>query len=230
MKILRFDRLGSTQDYAKKYIGLYPTPFVILAEMQDDGKGRYGRRFISPKGGLYFTLVIDWENPLISMIVPLSIVEAIDEVGIRTEILWPNDIIYKNKKLGGILIEKIGEKSLIGIGINCNNKIVDFPEWLRDIITTIYEIKGEMIDIERLCVSIIEKIITFPRYIDVRELYIKRMKGKGEIVKIKIDEKEVVEGKIKGIGKTGGLLIERGGKVLEIKSAEKLFLVLTDSL
>lgn len=225
MKIIRFQKLNSTQEYAKSNISSIITPSIIIAKEQEDGKGRLGRNFYSPEGGLYFTFIIDWDNPYLSMIVPLSITEALDEIGIPTEILWPNDILYNGKKISGILIEKIGEKNLIGVGINCNNKITDFPEELRETITTIYEIKKTKIDTEKLCVSIVQNLLSISNYGEIKGMFLKRMKGKNERVKIRMDDKSVIEGSIYGISDTGGLLIKREGKILEIKSAEKLFLL-----
>lgn len=225
MNIIRFQKINSTQEYSKVNIGSIATPAIIIAKEQEDGKGRHGRKFFSPKGGLYFTLIIDWNTPYLSMIVPLSIVEKLDEIGIYTEILWPNDIIYNNKKIAGILIERIGEKSIIGVGVNCNNKISDFPKEIKNSVTTIYEIKKQNIDTEELCVSIIERILTISSYGDIKSMFQRRMKGKGEKAKIKMDDGTTSEGTIQGISDTGGLLIKKEGKIIEIKSAEKLTII-----
>ncbi len=225
MNIIRFQKINSTQEYAKLHINSIVSPAIIIAKEQENGKGRHGRRFYSPEGGLYFTFVIEWNNPYLSMLVPLSIVESLNEIGIHTEILWPNDILFNGKKIAGILIENIGEKNLIGIGVNCNNRISDFPEDIRNTLTTIYEIKKENINTEELCVSIIEKLFTISNYGDIKNMFLKRMKGKGENAMIKMDDGTTIEGQIEGISDTGGLLIKKDGKISEIKSIEKLLII-----
>lgn len=225
MNIIRFQKINSTQEYAKLNINSIVPPAIIIAKEQENGKGRHGRRFYSPEGGLYFTFIIEWNNPYLSMLVPLSITEALDEIGIYTEILWPNDILFNGKKIAGILIENIGEKNLIGIGINCNNRISDFPEGIKDSLTTIYEIKKENINTEELCVLIVEKLLTISNYGDIKNMFLKRMKGKGENAKIKMDDGTIIEGQIQGISDTGGLIIKKNGKTTEIKSIEKLIII-----
>ncbi len=120
----------STMDYAKEALtyGGY-LKAVIVTEEQIKGRGRKGRKWVSPKGGLWVTIVTPVPQSmleLISMIAGLSVVLTIKELyGLNVKLKWPNDIVYLGFKLGGILIENElhGSKvvSLIGIGLNCNN-------------------------------------------------------------------------------------------------------------
>ena len=103
---------------------------VVLAETQKKGKGRLERVWISPEGGLWFTIILktgleEKNLPEVTLIAAYSIAAVLDtEYGIKAIIKWPNDIYYERLKLGGILteVEKINSDIylIIGIGINAN--------------------------------------------------------------------------------------------------------------
>ena len=103
---------------------------VVLAETQEKGKGRLERVWISPEGGLWFTIILktgleEKNLPEVTLIAAYSIAAVLDaEYKIKAIIKWPNDIYYENLKLGGILteVEKINSNIylIIGIGINAN--------------------------------------------------------------------------------------------------------------
>ena len=125
-----FDEIDSTNDEAKR-INLEKDFHIIIAEKQNAGRGRLGKKWSSPNSGnIYMTICT--ENDLsfmpLSLILGLICKEAIEEISQKSEIKlkWPNDILYKNKKIGGILVEKEIKnndvKSIIGIGINLNIK------------------------------------------------------------------------------------------------------------
>jgi len=125
-----FDEIDSTNDEAKR-INLEKEFHIIIAEKQNAGRGRLGKKWSSPNSGnIYMTICT--ENDLsfmpLSLILGLICKEAIEEISKKSEIAlkWPNDILYKNKKVGGILVEKEIQnsdvRSIIGIGINLNIK------------------------------------------------------------------------------------------------------------
>ena len=125
-----FDEIDSTNDEAKR-INLKKEFHIIIAEKQNAGRGRLGKKWSSPNSGnIYMTICT--ENDLsfmpLSLILGLICKEAIEEISKKSEIAlkWPNDILYKNKKVGGILVEKEHYenkiKTIIGIGINLSLK------------------------------------------------------------------------------------------------------------
>ncbi len=103
---------------------------VILAETQKRGKGRFERKWISPAGGLWFTIILETclepKNLIeVTLIASYSIINILDrDYSINSTIKWPNDIYYDKLKLGGILteVEKITNITylIIGIGLNVN--------------------------------------------------------------------------------------------------------------
>lgn len=106
------------------------TGTVCLAEMQTAGRGRYGRRWVSPFGhNIYLSLLWRFnQGPAIlsglSLAVGVAVMRSLCLIGISDAGLkWPNDILYRRQKLGGILIEVTGESNgpfvaVIGLGLN----------------------------------------------------------------------------------------------------------------
>jgi len=104
---------------------------IILSEIQKKGRGRFNRKWVSPAGGLWFTIVLktniqEKDLPKITLLSSISIVEVLEkDYKIDVKIKWPNDIYYNNFKLCGILCETEKIDSLIflniGAGLNVNN-------------------------------------------------------------------------------------------------------------
>lgn len=104
---------------------------VVIAEQQSKGRGRLGRRWISPPGGVYLSCIIKPritpnEIQQFTLVSALGVVDAIKEItGLDTRIKWPNDILINDKKICGILMEMKAETDridfiVVGIGINVN--------------------------------------------------------------------------------------------------------------
>ena len=125
-----FEKIDSTNDEAKRITNNNEFN-IIIAEEQSKGRGRKGNKWFSPNSGnIYMTLFTEnqlSEDPasLITGVVCRNSIRNINE-RINISLKWPNDILYKNKKVGGILVEKEHYekkiKTIIGIGINLNLK------------------------------------------------------------------------------------------------------------
>jgi BirA family biotin operon repressor/biotin-[acetyl-CoA-carboxylase] ligase len=126
----------------------------VIADAQSDGRGRLGRKWISPPGvNLYFTALLsppheEKDAPLLVLMAAVAVVTAIRRnTGLKAEIKWPNDILVKGKKTGGILLEtqsSWGGRPLIalGIGLNVNMPMQVIPRDLRVGVTSIREEGG----------------------------------------------------------------------------------------
>jgi BirA family biotin operon repressor/biotin-[acetyl-CoA-carboxylase] ligase len=148
-----FDEIDSTNSYCKQISHEDRTKkTLVVSSKQTSGRGRRGRTFVSPNGGIYFSLLIDShnnndDNLLITSIAAVAITRAIKRVcDIDCKIKWVNDIFIGNRKVCGILSEgvidmEVGKirSMVVGIGINFSTPIEDFPEEVRDIVTSIYK-------------------------------------------------------------------------------------------
>lgn len=143
--IIYFDRIDSTNNYAKK-IALEGCEegTLVLADYQTSGRGRLGRDWNSTdRKGVWMSLVLRPDIPfeevqIITLAASVAVVSAIVEVAqIQAGIKWPNDIIVSGKKVCGILVEMNMEIDrinflVLGIGLNVNQQADDFPEELKN--------------------------------------------------------------------------------------------------
>lgn len=121
-KLISFDKIPSTQDYAHDLIarGEAVNKTVITALAQSSGRGRYKRSWVSHHGNLYVSFIykIAERDPKLSYAIAVAVAETMIAFGIRPEIKWPNDILIDGKKVSGILIEYAQNFVIVGIGIN----------------------------------------------------------------------------------------------------------------
>lgn len=118
--------VDSTNTYAKQRLNHRPE--IVVAERQTAGKGRFHHRFVSPaQSGIYLTIV--WplndqaDGGLEAARAAVAVVQAVAAVtGLELAIKWPNDLVFRHQKRGGLLIEQVqtsaGWQLLIGIGLN----------------------------------------------------------------------------------------------------------------
>ncbi|MCL6615511.1 MAG: biotin--[acetyl-CoA-carboxylase] ligase, partial [Firmicutes bacterium] len=146
--------VGSTNDEAKRLAAAgWPEGTLVVAEEQTAGKGRLGRGWLSPPGGLWFSLILRPELSLAEL-GPLTILAAVAlrrailaETGFGPLVKWPNDLVANGKKLAGILAEAGGELGrveavILGIGLNVNQDEGDFPPPLRPHATSLRLLLG----------------------------------------------------------------------------------------
>ncbi|MFN4181623.1 MAG: biotin--[acetyl-CoA-carboxylase] ligase [bacterium] len=126
-----------------------PDGAVVIAEYQSKGYGRFGRKWFSPFGkDILFSLIIypsleTKDIPVLPFAVANAVCDAVEEsCEVSVETLWPNDILLEGKKLGGILIENTfqGQElafSIVGIGLNVNSIPEDYPEGVRERVTSL---------------------------------------------------------------------------------------------
>ena len=118
--------VGSTQDVAREAVakgaGL---PALVVAQRQSSGRGRRGRRWVHAPGGLAFTVAVklppDAPAAWPTMAAALGAARAIEaHTGVALGIKWPNDLVHGGRKVGGVLAEAHGPRSLVGVGLNVN--------------------------------------------------------------------------------------------------------------
>ena len=162
MEIKTFDVLDSTNEYLKNKEKLEEYE-VVIAKTQTNGRGKRGSVWISNEGAALFSFVIDsigyddkvtiYTGFIVRNILHKLIKKTFAEnVENYLKFKWPNDIYYKDKKLCGILCEKVGEKIIVGIGINVNNN--DFGIF-NERATSLNIVTGEKYEIEKLVKEVV---------------------------------------------------------------------------
>ena len=146
--ILHFDDIDSTNIKAKELAQKNAeNGSIIISEKQTLGSGRFKRKWVSPIGGLWFSLILrptipPTEAPKITQIAAASIYKTLSDLNIMSTIKWPNDILLNDKKLCGILAEMKCDMDsvhylVLGIGMNINIDESDFDEDIKSIATSL---------------------------------------------------------------------------------------------
>lgn len=133
-EIKRYKTLVSTNDEAKHEArNGAPEGTVITADTQTGGRGRHGKSFYSPEGGLYMSLILCPKFDDLTLITPaaaVAVCRAINGLGFDCRIKWVNDIYKDDKKVCGILTESDAANgwAVLGIGVNTNSPGAEAPD------------------------------------------------------------------------------------------------------
>ena len=214
---------------------------VIIADEQFEGIGRGKKKWVSPIGGLWMSLIIkpriefDKIN-MLSVVSAISVCEAINEISqLKTYIKWPNDILINEKKLAGILINtSINNNKIdyivIGIGINIKVDIAKIElsigpnNILPSEVTSLQnEIKGKRIDRFILMKHLLGKIEFYLSLLEhdkdhkkIIGIYKNLLDTLGKRIIVYQEGLKKYSGIAKDIDNSGGLILERDDKLLQI--------------
>lgn len=161
----------STNEWAKK-LATYGADegTVVIAETQTRGRGRLGRRWDSPTGGLWFSLILrpklnPKEASKLTFVAGLAVTKVLREMfGLNAETKWPNDVLVNSRKICGILAEMntIGETVnfvVVGVGVNANFDIEEaLPEQLRKVATSLENELGRKVHLEKLFRTLLRRL------------------------------------------------------------------------
>ena len=209
---------------------------LCVAQYQSAGKGSRGRSWEAEKNSsIMMSLLLrpvfrPEDAARLTLVMGLSVAEAIREAGFDAKIKWPNDVVVSGKKICGILTQMRldGERIrdvVAGVGINVN--VSSFPEELEDKATSLLMESGKIYD----RAPIIGRVMTwFEKFYEAYETAgdLSGMKEEYEAVLVNKDERVrilesegSVEGTARGITKTGELIIEKDdGTMMMVKAGE----------
>ena len=171
-EIIYHETVTSTNDVAMELAARKQNPegIVVIADSQTKGRGRFGRTWISPPGvNCYFTVILrpsvpQYDMTLFTLMAAVAVVSAIREfTGLKAGIKWPNDILLNSKKTGGILTESRSARGRIslmavGIGININMALNDFPDDIKAGSTSLAAESGKNFDRVGLLGNILKEL------------------------------------------------------------------------
>ena len=205
---------------------------VVISEKQTDAKGRSGKSWASPLGGIWLSIILKpildhSKLPLITLATGVAVAKTLEKIGVENpEIKWPNDIMIDDKKVCGILTEAVTkfntiENVIVGVGIDANLNVSDFPEELQFGTTTLKEALGREGN-ENLLIKIFleefEDIIEQfkdAKYEDILKEWRKRSYSIGKIVEVREPFNTSYDAYVLGIAKEGALVVEKIDGTLE---------------
>ena len=215
LNLIKLEEVDSTNEWAKRNIEKLSDLDGVIARIQTRGKGRGSNKWFSPSGGLWLTLMIK-EFPsnkgVLSQLSSVVIAEVLENYGLHVELKWPNDIIISKKKIGGVLIEGRNESFIVGIGLNLNLDVSDFPQSLQENIISSKEILKRNLPIEEVALEIMKRIGECREELD--RVYIRYL-GLNQDLGRKVElqgQKETITGQVIGIENDGGIRIRSKGK------------------
>jgi len=229
-EIKYFKETESTNIIAREMASSVDEGTIVIAESQTAGRGRLGRKWISPEGGIWLSIILKPRieplyAPRITLLAGVSVAKTMQGFGLPAKIKWPNDILINGKKVCGILTEigaevDIVDYLVVGIGIDANVDTGAFPEEFRDNSTSLEKELGHKIS----RVAFVQKLLE-----EFEVLYIKFQKDGfpqileewrnmsatiGQWVKITVQARTIY-GEAIGVDNEGALIVETGEGHLE---------------
>jgi BirA family biotin operon repressor/biotin-[acetyl-CoA-carboxylase] ligase len=181
---------------------------VLVAEYQSAGRGRLDRKFeVPPRKGLTFSFAINAEKDFgwIPLITGLAVAEAINKyIGKeKVEIKWPNDLLIENRKLAGILSEKVGGGAVVGVGINIFQTQSELPIEKAISLSMIASVERS-----ELLAEILNQLgFALSNIESQKNLYRERCSTIGKSVLVTLPNGEKIENLALGISEDGSLLL-----------------------
>ncbi|MGL4628506.1 biotin--[acetyl-CoA-carboxylase] ligase [Cetobacterium sp.] len=159
MRIYRFDEIDSTNRFLREKDDVLEKDLAI-AKVQNAGRGRRGNKWVSTEGAALFSFALkhdlgiqDEEYMKLPLLVGYSLLYSLKEIeNLDYKFKWTNDLYLEDKKISGILVEKIKDYYIIGIGLNVNNLNL---EEAKDKGMSLREKTGKEYDLEEVILTIV---------------------------------------------------------------------------
>ena len=220
-----FEETTSTNDVIEKLARDHVKEgFVVFAESQTKGRGRLGRKWISPaRKGLWFSILLrpdlrPQEATQLTVASATALHRAIEiNTGLKAKIKWPNDILLNGKKVCGILTELSAELDrvkhiILGIGVDVNLTAAEFPADLRKLATSLKMETGKTISRADLAVEILHQLdadyarVCSGQFEAIADEWEEHCGTIGEPVTIQIGERRI-HGRAESLDDDGALLV-----------------------
>jgi BirA family biotin operon repressor/biotin-[acetyl-CoA-carboxylase] ligase len=168
--VRRYKTVGSTNDIAAELARSgCDEGFVVVAHKQTAGRGRHGHVWVSPPGGVYFSVVLRPHVPpervhTLGFAAAVAVCEGVEAVcGLTLQTKWPNDLLCRGRKVGGVLVESFLSDQrvafvVVGIGLNVNMPLEAFPPHLRHVATSVAHELGCPVDAEALLRAVLSAL------------------------------------------------------------------------
>ncbi|HEY3247150.1 MAG TPA: biotin--[acetyl-CoA-carboxylase] ligase [bacterium] len=230
-RVLRLhDAVTSTNDVARQLASSGAAEgTAVIAREQRSGRGRLGRAWLSPRGGLWMSVVFrpalpvgDW--PLLGFVLALAACSAIDAAtGLRTGVKWPNDIMIRSRKLGGVLVEGTGAFAIGGVGINANVALEAFEPAMQHTVTSLQAITGRPLDLAGLAAGLLLSLEQYyPRLQTDRTWILDEWRRRSVALgrAVHVIGATTFDGVVEGLDESGALLVRTADGVKAVSAGE----------
>jgi len=156
----------STQDLARKS---NEVPSVWAAGIQTAGRGRQGHLWISDRPlGLWCSVLLEpaaRQLPLLSILGSLAAADAVQSLtGVETTLKWPNDLLWKNQKMAGLLVETVARPgrlplAILGLGLNLSQQVADFPRELKKTAVSLRQASGRIVPRTQMLAAFLDSLV-----------------------------------------------------------------------
>jgi len=213
-----YAQIGSTSDRALELAVAGAGPFtVVIADEQIRGRGRRGASWHSaPGAGLWMSVVLpSGDAPSwLPLLVGLAAAEAIEEATgvLAVGLKWPNDLVLRGRKVGGILCESAGGAVAAGIGINVRAPRDGFPGPLSGSATALDMEGAKSLSHSRLAGSILSRLearLVTTSSGDLEQPTLDRLADRDVLAGRAVHTEELGRGTARGIARSGSLVLER---------------------
>ncbi len=244
-KLFVYDEVGSTNDVLLGLIGEGKASdgAVVVSDSQTAGRGRLGRKWVSPAGrNLYLSAVFcpeisPQESSVFTFLASCALVDVFSGYGVSATIKWPNDILVGGRKISGVLTE-LGTSDgavdylVIGIGVNLNLPEEFIRREMEDIsqkTTSLSILLGEEVERERFCAELINALDRF--YGEFRccgtqaivDMWIERWGFMGKEISVDVSD-EVICGVVERVDANGFLCLRtEEGNLRRVLTGDTVF-------
>ncbi|TFH70234.1 bifunctional biotin--[acetyl-CoA-carboxylase] ligase/biotin operon repressor BirA [Gammaproteobacteria bacterium LSUCC0112] len=228
--------IGSTNTEAMRRGSESFSSYLVMAEHQSQGRGRRGRSWVSPFGhNLYLSLLWSFQGGIaalegLSLLCALAVIRTLKKLSYEgMQVKWPNDVLYKHKKLAGILLEVSGDvagpcKLVIGIGLNTDmpvlaGKNIDQPY------SDLRTVKGALEDRNLIAATLVSELILMIRQFEISGFkpFVGEWMASDAFLGRNIEVRSALHvqaGVCAGVDETGRLLLESGDGCIAISGGE----------
>jgi len=223
---LEFDEVESTQNVAAEHLQRGEPIGVIFAKHQAGGRGRFGRGWHSEAGdSLTMSLIFrEYADHPAAYLVGMNVAIAVAGV-LHSELQWPNDAVFGDKKVGGILTELLPDEKgrmvpVVGVGINLNQK--QFPEEIAHRAISLAMYRGGSYDPEKIGRTVVEGLPLLPEpnsWQEVGPVWMLFDHTPGKTYKLAGDQEAIAL----GVGPEGRLICSLNGESVSVMAAEAIF-------
>ncbi len=205
---------------------------VVFADYQSAGRGRLAREWTAPaRSSLLCSVLLgppaNSDNPQWFVVAAaLAMGEALGRLtGSRPQLKWPNDLLYGDEKVSGLLAEVVGTQIVVGLGVNLTAVDPGYPS-----ATTVLEVSGVALAPRDVLSVYLEALASRRELLDspagrvrVRDEFVENLSTLGRSVRAELSS-EVVRGRAVGVDETGSLLIDTGDGVRAVSAGDVVHL------